>query len=99
MDSDPPPDNGAATTQWIKTLFRNADAMLAAATYDFDLLSEPLQLRLDCDLTASLATQIATTKVDLEHSFKESVSTFFSMLQQNVDDSTSALKRDVQMMD
>ncbi len=62
-------DDDAKQTRAIDNIFREADATLAAETYDFVLLKERLRLRLDRDLTA------------------------------RVDHSTSAIRRDIMLMD
>ena len=80
-------------------MFREADTTLAAATYDFDLMSERLRLRLDRNLTASLTTQLESTTSDFGKSIEKSMSTFLSMIQRDVDDSTTALKQGIQSMD
>ena len=41
----------------IVGLFRNADATLAAATLDFNLVKERLQVRLKRDLTQTITTR------------------------------------------
>ena len=74
-------------------MFREADATLAAATYDFELMSERLRQRLDNDLRASLTEEIKTTNYDFGKSIEQSILTFSSMIQRNVDDSTLALER------
>ena len=103
-DDDPSDlDNDAAddapNTHTIDTMFREADATLAAATYDFELMSERLRLRLDRDLTATLTTQLASTTSDFGKSIEKSMSTFLTMIQQDVDNSTMALKQGIQSMD
>ncbi len=44
-------DDVDAPTQRIGELFPNADATLAVATFDFNLVEERLRIRLECDLT------------------------------------------------
>ena len=62
-------DDDAEQTRAIDNIFREADATLAAETFDFVLLEERLRLRLDRDLAA------------------------------RVDRSTSAIRRDIMLMD
>ena len=89
-----------APTDAIDNIFREADATLAAATYDFELMSERLRIRLDHDLTASitkeLKSEIKSTNSDFGKSIEQSMLTFSSMIQRNVDDSTSALERRIE---
>ena len=99
---DPPPDlvrTDAAPTHAIDQIFRDADATLAAATYDFELMSERLRLRLDHDLTAKMTTNIGSFQTDLGRSLQQSLSTFMTNIEQDIEKSTSSLKRDIKMMD
>ena len=98
-DDSPPNLDDDAPTAAIDNIFRAADATLAAATFDFDLMSERLRQRLDRDLKASLATELAATNSDFGKSLEQSMSVFSSMLQRDVDNSTLALKRNIQLMD
>ena len=100
-----------APTEAIDNIFREADATLAAATYDFELMSERLRIRLDHDLTASitkelksdmdsitneLKSEMKSTKSNLGKSIEQTMLTFSSMIQQNVDDSTLAFERRIE---
>ncbi len=97
VDSDVQPpktthdcDNVDAPTQRIDELFCNADATLAAATLDFNLVEERLQVRLECDLTQKITTKAALTGAKLKQSMEETLSLF----QKNVGNITSDLSKD-----
>jgi hypothetical protein len=76
-------------------LFCDADATLAAATLDFNLVKERLQVRLERDLTQNITTKAALTGAKLKQSMEETLSLF----QKNVDDITTDLSKDIQRMD
>jgi hypothetical protein len=92
-------DSVDAPTQRIDELFRTADATLAVATFNFNLVKERLQIRLERDLTQTIATKTESSGADLKQSFGESISTFFTNIRQNVDNSTSTHTRYIQCMD
>ena len=65
-------------TQRIDELFCDADATLAAATLNFNLVKERLRVRLDRDLTQSITTKTDLTGAALEQSMGESLSLFIT---------------------
>ena len=75
----------------IDGLFRDAGAMLTAATLDFHLVEDHLRVRLERDLT-----QIITTKVD---STGTKLNQALLLFQTSVNDITSDLQKDIQRMD
>ena len=97
MDNSPPDDD--APTAAIDNIFREADATLAAATYDFNDMSERLRQRLDRDLKASLATELETNNSNFGKSLEQSILVFSSLIKRDVDNSTLDLKRNIQLMD
>ena len=58
-------DDDAEQTRVIDNIFREADATLAAETYDFVLLEERLRLRLDRDLSARVDRSTSAIRRDI----------------------------------
>ncbi len=89
-------DDIDASTQQINDLFHDTDATLAAVTDDFNLSVEHLKTHIERELTRSIAMRIDTLTASLKQSFGDSISLFLTNIQQDVDNLTFTLNRDIQ---